>query len=189
MDGERQLTESLGGGLIDLTGFDAAARAFEAQAQGDVLIAISKRAQETPDLLRASVCLLDDAQRGRDGDFFRNRGLEHRAIELLATLRPLGVDAAAAILAQRGAGLREAGFRLQPFDGQAKGRQLFRVIARLQLDIPEEHAVAAHAAGETEGGWKFKVQRLKLKGSSKAKTQKNIRRSCIGLELGVLSFT
>lgn len=152
VNGERQLTESLGCGLIDLAGFDAAARAFEAEAQGDVLIVISKRAQETPDLLRASVRLLDDAQRGRDGDSFRNRGLEQSAIELPATLGALRVNAAAAILAQRGAGLREAGFRLQPFDGKAERRQLFSVIARLQFDIPEEHTVAAHAAGETEGG-------------------------------------
>ena len=168
MNGERQFTESPGCVRIDLAGFDAAARAFEAQTQSDVLILISKHAKKSPDLLRAPVCLPDDAQRRGDGDFFRQRGLEQSAVELPATLGPLGVDAATAILAERGARLREAGFRLEPFDGKAERRELLGIVARLQLDIPEEHAVAAHAAAETEGGrGKHKVQSPKLKGKSK----------------------
>ena len=152
VNGERKFTESFSCVRVDLVGLDAAACALEAQAQSDVLIVISKGAKKSPDLLGAPVRLLDDAQRGGDGDFFRNCGLEEGTIELPATLRPLVVDAATAIPTQRSAGLGEAGFRLQPFERQAKGLQLFRVISRLQLDIPEKDAVATHAAGETKSG-------------------------------------
>ena len=86
VNGEGQFAESPGCVRIDLAGFDAAAGAFETQAQSDVLILISECAKQPPNLLRASVCLLDGAQRRDDGGFFRQRGLEQSAVELPATL-------------------------------------------------------------------------------------------------------
>ena len=66
--------------------------------------------------------------------------------------RPVVIDAATIVGTQGRAGLSKGGglARARPSQGKARGLQKRPVVGRLDLDILEEHAIAAEPAGKTE---------------------------------------
>ena len=156
MHGERQIGERFHRVILEPTGFKPSPRLIEALAQRPMLVAVAQLAQQAKNFVRPNARLADALHRSINFYLAGNHGLEEQAFKLMATRRTLRVDAATIVFAQHGTRLRS--LRKHAFaathrtHGKTKLLERGCVIARLQLDVSEENAVAAHATGQAQTG-------------------------------------
>lgn len=148
-----QLREYLPGLRIDAARFHAPLRAAEAIAQRTLLVRVAEFAQKLADGIGLLARRFHLPQRDRAGDPPRLRVFEHPALKRPALPRPVRINPTLAIRTQRRARLAKKRHRRPPARDrhrQAECFQFMRIVARAQLDVVEERAIAAKATGEAE---------------------------------------
>lgn len=150
---EAQLRERLPGLRIYVARFHPPLRATEAITQRALFIRVAEFAQELADGVGLLTSRFHQTQRRSLRDSPRLRIFKHPALKRPALPRPVRVNPTLAIRAQRHARLTKKSNRspaARDRHGQAERLQFLRIVARAQLDVVEERAVAAQAAGEAE---------------------------------------
>ena len=133
--------------------FQAPLRAAEAITQRAVFLGVAELAQEATNVVRFSPGLFHQAQRSGEGDPAGLRVFEDTTLERAALPGPVRVDLARAIRAQSRARLAKEGDRrpgARNRHRQSERLHFLRVIARSELDVVEERAVAAQPASEAK---------------------------------------
>ena len=110
MHREGKFAEGIGGCIVESTHFKSSPRPFETEAQRQMFVSVTQRAQETAHLVRTLARGADGFQRGGQFGFAGRDRLEECALELAAARGAFGVDAATVAVAERGAGLGKSRF-------------------------------------------------------------------------------
>jgi hypothetical protein len=156
MHRERQIGERLHCIIVEAAGLETSPGPVEALAQRSMFFGVSRLPEQTKHLVGTNPRLTNGLHRGIDFDLAGNDRREQQALKLATSRGTIFVDAATVVLTQRGARLWSfrdyAVASSHRTDGKAELLERVCVIAGLKLDVPEEDAVAAHAAGQAQTG-------------------------------------
>ncbi|PAW74264.1 MAG: hypothetical protein B9S35_02880 [Opitutia bacterium Tous-C5TDCM] len=151
--GQTQLREKRSRLRIGRAAFHPPLRAPKALGQRAVLIDVAQAAQKAADFLRRAPRLSHLAQSIRGRNRAGLRGGEHAALKRPALPRPIRINPARAIRAQRRARLTKERHGHPPARDrhrQTERTQVLRIVARPELDVVKKGAVAAQAASKAE---------------------------------------
>jgi hypothetical protein len=151
--GQAQLREKRSRIGVGRTAFHPPLRAPKALGQRAMLIGVAQAAQKAADFLRRAPRFSHLAHSGGRRNRAGLSGLIYATLKRPALPRPVSINPARAIRAQRRARLTKVCHRrptARDRHRQAERTQVLRIVARPELDVVKKGAIAAQAASKAE---------------------------------------
>jgi hypothetical protein len=143
--GKRKLTVKDGGFFGQFDGFQPPGQVAKSLVQIGLVIIVSELEEELPDQVGLLLGVTDNVHGLCEIKLPQFQSFEEETVELLAVLRAIGIDLAAALLPGN-ARLTE----LTCGNGKTEGAQVRGFVAELQSHLSKDNSVATEAALQTK---------------------------------------